>query len=451
MDGTSDIGMMYRQELERRGVPLNAVNMRRLVNESRMNPDIISGLRVQGAYDPERNMMDAPSATQTPAVGSPAVGPSTQSARAPGVQLPASSPPGMMQMSGGMQSPGMSVGGAPGEGAMTGRGGVSPSAVAGSVLSGGSAPVVGAPSRDPVGETGEYVQQPPPSMPVLDTGGMQAVQPPMNDGQRLANVARAIINDPPVSNAYMDPEAPPMSAPGMGAPTGNMPMPGADTNPVDAALAALGIGGATAAGLRIPRPSMAGQVTAVPQRPPSTLPPRPAGGVGSVQSEQQKNVLNNMRQTTVVDPDMAGTEPTPRAAAGRRVPIVQGAPGTPPPVQGAPPPPETAAQILRGESVMPGVTSAPGPSTAHPHPPQQLRPPTGGPVAGFDSEVPPPKPNAPKPSAPAAGFEQEYGPKSNKVEDKDPLSKEGAGDPAVSDRARARAKAKARLKASIRF
>jgi hypothetical protein len=46
---TSDIGMMYRQMLQQRGVPLTASNMRDLVMESRRNPDLIAGLTPQQA------------------------------------------------------------------------------------------------------------------------------------------------------------------------------------------------------------------------------------------------------------------------------------------------------------------------------------------------------------------------------------------------------------------
>lgn len=44
---TSDIGMMYRQLLQSKGVPVTPDNIRRAVVESRRNPNLISGLDVQ--------------------------------------------------------------------------------------------------------------------------------------------------------------------------------------------------------------------------------------------------------------------------------------------------------------------------------------------------------------------------------------------------------------------
>lgn len=97
MDGTSDIGQMYQQELQRRGVPMTPDNMRRLVEQSRMNtsqgaPDLISGLHVQGADPSAASDAKVP---QPPPLASPS----------PQVQLPASSPPSVSTMNGSDQLP----------------------------------------------------------------------------------------------------------------------------------------------------------------------------------------------------------------------------------------------------------------------------------------------------------------------------------------------------------
>lgn len=59
MGDTSDIGQMYRQFLQSKGVPVTPDNMRRAVEESRRNPNMLEGLRVQQDAPVPQNVAEA--------------------------------------------------------------------------------------------------------------------------------------------------------------------------------------------------------------------------------------------------------------------------------------------------------------------------------------------------------------------------------------------------------
>ena len=63
---TSDVGSLYRAEMQRRGVPMTNANLQMLINESRRNPGIVQGLEGVQGMDPIAQARQAAPAMPTP-------------------------------------------------------------------------------------------------------------------------------------------------------------------------------------------------------------------------------------------------------------------------------------------------------------------------------------------------------------------------------------------------
>lgn len=365
-DSTSDIGMMYRDELQRRGVPLTVQNMNALVAQSRRIPGMIPGLSVQS----EEPTSGAARASGQPMRSSLPIPPIPPGEGAPSTELPTPPIP-------------------PAQGAPTPS---TPSS---------STPSVGSGINTARGNLlQQAVDNAPPAPFTPPNSGNNAI-PAVNDAQRIAGwIGRnlpSILSDTRGTGSYIDPETSTMlsDVPDMPTPSVMRPpnppqpvqppsatsAPGREANAAAWVNAATGEGGGddgigsggvlgTAALLGaggaapfIAKAIQHGQQVAalrnsvrpVANAPTPTPPPATRASVPSGQT-QQGNVLNGMRQTTTVgSPVTAGSEITPEFAPSRAplIPIQQGAP-----------PPATVGAMVNAGASPDTSTPTPGPTPA---------------------------------------------------------------------------------------